>query len=263
MFSHHWGGYYNVGVSYKRVDNDGDKQEEQIGIDSALTALGPVAFYGRSVRNQVLKVWQEHNYEGRLTISSFLLRPFYQRVDYDAFFSTGVDSSKPFTDPLGGLPALQESGEVVTMAGGEATWEGSPLFDVGIKYKHFDYKVREDNANYYAALATLRGKGLTQAGVEAGRMDGDIPEDRYSLGRAYAYYDQAPYFLAADFVYAKYGVEIFGDLGDDRSIFASLGGGVRLMKDSLKLKLSGDYSKDPNFKKDFRGLLALEYTLSK
>lgn len=263
MLSHHAGGYYNVGVSYKRVDNDGEKEEELIGIDSSLTALGPLSFFGKSVRNQVTKSWQQHAYEARLTLGGLLLKPIYQRVDYNAFFDRKVDTSTPFSDPLGGLPALGDSNEVVTIVGGEASWQTDSMLSLGAKYKDYDYDVREQKARYYAVLATLRWSGLSQVGAEAGRMDGDVDKDRYTLGRVYAYYEFAPIFLTADGVYAKYGEKIFGDLGDDRSIFAALGGGARFFGDSLQVKVSGEYSKDPYTAEDVRGLFALEWRFSK
>ena len=45
--------------------------------------------------------------------------------------------------------------------------------------------------------------------------------------------------------------------GKDRSIFVSLGGGMDLYSDYLKLKLSGDYSDDPYFDSDIRGMLVI------
>ncbi|TAL16330.1 hypothetical protein EPN96_09360 [bacterium] len=261
--SHHYGGYYDIGVSYKRVEDDGEKQEELVGVDSSITALGPLSIYGRSVRNQEEKEWQEHYYEARLRLASLTLKPFYQKVMYDSFFDTGSRSSTPFTDPLGGIPAFDESGEEARIAGLEILWDVTSKTGLGAKYKQYEYEVRDDGARYYAVTGSQRFSGLTQFGAEAGRMQGDADEDQYSLGRIYGYYDQAPFFVSGEAVYAKYGEKIYGDLGDDRSIFVSLGGGTRLLSDSLALKLSGEYSKDPNFDKDVRGQFTVDYAFSK
>ena len=37
------------------------------------------------------------------------------------------------------------------------------------------------------------------------------------------------------------------------------GAGQRFLKDRLELKLSGDYSADPNFDSDVRGMLVMNY----
>jgi hypothetical protein len=182
---------------------------------------------------------------------------------YDSFFDTHDRSSKPFTEPLGGISPFDESGEEARIAGLEILWDVTPKTLVGAKYKRYEYEVRDDGARYCAILGSQRFSGLSQLGAEAGRMQGEVDEDRYSLARVYGYYDQAPFFISGEVVYAKYGEKIYGDLGDDRSVFVSLGGGTRLLNNSLALKLSGEYSKDPNFDKDVRGQFTVDYAFSK
>jgi hypothetical protein len=97
-------------------------------------------------------------------------------------------------------------------------------------------------------------------------MQGDRDTDRYTSFGAHGYVDKVPYggtaplFLSADLVYAHYDEDVYGK---SQSIFASLGGGLRFLSDTLKVKLSGDYSADPYFDSDFRFLAALDYTFSK
>lgn len=264
MLSHGMGGFYNLALSFKRSENDGEADEELIGFDGTLTALGPLSLHGRSVRNQLDKNWQRHHYEARLALGSFHARYTYQMLDYDSFFSRETATvSTPFSDPLGGLGGLGQSGEAVTINGGELSWEGSALVDFGARARNYSYDLREKDANYYSGVATVHLGGLSECGFELGRMEGGVDADTYTLGRAYAYYEMTTIFFTGDLVYAKYGETIFGDLGDSRSIFASLGGGMRFLKDSLKVKASLEYSRDPYFADDVRGILALEYDFSK
>ncbi|MBE0617846.1 MAG: hypothetical protein IH608_07975 [Proteobacteria bacterium] len=253
--SHHWGTRYDLGLSYKRIDDDSEKQEELLGVDSSLnlpTGI-PVSFHGLSVRNMETDQWQEHSYEARVSIAKFLLRPHFERFVYDAYFDTGDDTGSPFR-------FLADSDEVVTIAGGDLTWYPTESIELELKGKKYNYQERDDNAWYYGALATIHVKGLSQFGLEAGVMDGDTDDTRYSLWRGFLYWDLKPAFVSGDVVYVKYDEDI---LDEDRSLFASLGTGMKFLDETLTLKLSGDYSTDPYFDQDVRGLLAVTYLFSK
>ena len=66
------------------------------------------------------------------------------------------------------------------------------------------------------------------------------------------------WFLDGEFMYVGYKEEIYGR---DNSIFSSAGCGRKLMGDTLKIKISGDYSSDPYHDSDFRfmSVLLIEY----
>ncbi len=251
--SHHWGTWYDLGVSYKRVANDGDRQEEALGIDSSVRLPLPVSLHGFSVRNLETDQWQEHTYEARLALPRVALRPYFERFVYDAYFDTGENTASPFR-------FLRDSQETVTVVGGDLTWSPTARIELELKAKNYDYRERAEDAWYYAALAAIRLKGLTQLGAEMGVMDGDTDDTRYSLWRGYFYWDAKPAFLSGDAVYVKYDADV---LGEDRSLFASLGAGTRFAKDAVEVKLSGDYSSDPYFDKDLRGLLAVKVLFAK
>jgi len=251
--SHHWAQWYDVGVSYKRVANDGELQEEALGIDSSVNLPLPVSLHGFSVRNLETDQWQEHTYEARLSLPKVALRPYFERFVYDAYFDTGANTASPFR-------FLKDAEETVTVIGGDLTWYPTGRVELELKAKNYGYRERADDAWYYAALASIHFKALTQLGAEMGVMDGDTDDTRYSLWRGYFYWDEKPAFLSGDVVYVKYDADI---LGEDRSIFASLGAGTRFLKDAVEVKLSGDYSSDPYFDKDLRGLLAVKILFAK
>jgi hypothetical protein len=91
-------------------------------------------------------------------------------------------------------------------------------------------------------------------------MQGDAARNQYQLSRLFFYWDRPvglpASFISGDLVYALYDEAIFGT---DSSFFASLGAGQRFLKDRLEVKLSGDYSADPNFDSDLRGMLVMNY----
>jgi hypothetical protein len=130
------------------------------------------------------------------------------------------------------------------------------------KGKHYDYEVFGDSSRYSGAQATWSsGEGHSQIGGEFGYMKGNTAQNEYSLLRLFSYWDQLPGgcpigFVSGDVVYVGYDQAIYGE---DRSLFISLGVGKKFLDDTLELKLSGDYSNDPYFDEDLRGLLTASY----
>lgn len=249
---HTWKTLYAVGLSYKRLDNDGDRTEEVLAVDTFVNLPGPLSVSGLSARSQQEGAWQEHSYRAQAWAGSAELAVTFERIDYDAYFDLAEELKGVFG-------FLAESGEVVTQWGAEAAWGLTSRLSLEGRFQHFDYREADDTAQYYAGLATLRGDGRTELGVEAGRMHGDREETRYTLGRAYFYWDGEPAFLSGDVVYARYDEDI---LGEDTSVSGSLGTGMRFLDDALEARLSADYSVDPYFDDDLRAMLSLSYRLN-
>jgi hypothetical protein len=254
--SHHRGSAYDLGLSYQQLSNDGDKQDEQLGIDTAFALPAGVSLAGRSSYNLESDGWGEHFYEISAALGAFSFRPFFEKYDYRDYFASGDRTPNPFA-------ILTRSNEGLTTYGTDILWKKLTNWDIGAKVKHFTYQVNDDTATYYAGLLTWHGQELTQMGGELGSMQGDAAQDRYLLSRLFFYWDRPTghpaLFVSGDLLYARYDQAIFGK---DSSFFASLGAGQRFLKDRLELKLSGDYSADPNFDSDLRGMLVLNYRFS-
>ena len=252
----HFGSLYNLGVSYKVVNNNGTEQEQKLGVDlNAVLPFG-ATLSGFSAYNLRTDGWGEHSYELRFSVADFDFRPFFSRFNYEDYFGTGVNSANPFL-------LLADTNQTLTSYGTDILWRKIENWDMGVKFKGYHYDEGDTDATYYyAGLLTWHGEGLTQVGGELGRMDGDLDRDRYLLARAYFYCDQVgkalPFkFVTGDLVYAYYDQDIYNE---DSSVFVSLGVGSNFLKDKLQLKLSGDYSADPYFDNDLRGLLSARYT---
>jgi hypothetical protein len=255
---HRLSGWYDVGVSYKTIDNDSDLAEEMLGIDLGVYLPYGISLYGFSSRNLETDGWGEHSYELRFRLAGADIRPYYQQFRYQDQFGTGANGSYPFR-------YLAETDEEVQVIGTDVTWQAGESWDFGLKAKGFEYDERDDKAQYYAALATWQGEQRCSVGGEAGVMDGDADEDRYLLLRAFAYWDQLPQwlplaFLSGDVVWVDYQEDIYNE---DTSLFLSLGGGWKFLEDALQVKLSGDYSNDPYFDEDVRGMLTVSYRLDR
>jgi hypothetical protein len=253
---HHLGSRYNLGVSYEVVNNNGTEQEQKLGVDvNAVLPFG-ATLSGFSSYNLRTDGWGEHSYELRFSIADFDFRPFFEHFDYEDYFGTGVDSASPFT-------LLAASDQTLTSYGTDILWRKYEHWDMGVKFKGYSYdKGDTDAAYYYAGLLTWHASGLTQVGGELGRMDGDQDRDRYVLTRAYFYCDQLGKslpinFVTGDIVYAYYDQAIYDQ---NNALFLSLGIGDNFLKNKLQIKLSGDYSKDPYYDDNLRGMLTAKYT---
>ena len=238
------------------VGNDSAEQEQKVGVDLNAELPFGVSFSGFSSYNLRTDGWGEQSYELRFNLADFAFRPFFQRFRYEDYFGTGVNSANPFI-------LLAATDQTLTSYGTDILWRKYEQWDIGAKFKgyHYDEGVT-DTAYYYSGLLTWHGEGLSQIGGELGYMDGDLDRDRYLLARAYFYCDQVgkmlPFkFVTGDLVYAHYEQDINNE---DNSVFVSLGVGSNFLKDKLQVKLSGDYSSDPYFDSDLRGLLTARYT---
>ena len=241
--------HYEIGVSYKTVSGDQGEDEERLGGDIFLYFPGNVLLSGFSTYNLVTRGWAEHAYELSFNLSDLYIKPVYQHFNYDDFFTPGSISSQPFR-------FLAQTGETLSLTGGELTWRRYGGLNLGAKYNHYRYTLRQESANYVAGLLDCPF-GAVQTGAEIGRMDGDTPENSYLLTRAYFYWDRSSGvlrngFFTGDVVYVAYDQDIFGK---SYSFFSSLGLGRRFFEDRLEMRLSGDYSSDPFFDSDLRLML--------
>jgi hypothetical protein len=252
--AHHLGGRYNLGLSYKKIRNDGIDAEEMAGLDVSASLPYDVDVYGFSAYNLGTEDWGEHSYELRLALGPVWLRPFYQQFRYEDYFGTGANSANPFR-------FLAELDEELRVGGADLTLPVGESWTFVGKARHYDYEVLADSSRYYAAEASWSWAGFSQIGGELGFMNGDAARNDYYQLRLYGYWDQLPEgcpvrFISGDVIYVGYDRAI---LGEDRSIFVSLGIGRNFLEDALELKLSGDFSSDPYFDEDLRGMVTASY----
>jgi hypothetical protein len=243
--------YGEIGVSCKILDNDKITVDETLGLDLSLFLPGNVNLFGLSTRNLDSKGWAEHSYELRIPIKSLSFRPYFGQYDYEHYFGTGVNTVNPFR-------VLAVNGEKLRVIGFDTTWRSSDSMELGIKIKGNDYD-RINGSSYVSGLATWHGDKLTQVGVEVGLMDGDLDKQKYLLSRLFVYLDGLSAgigFISGDLIWARYDQPIYNQ---DNSLFVSLGTGRAFWGESLEVKLSGDYSRDPYFDSDVRGLLSITY----
>ncbi len=252
--ANHLAGKYELGLSYKKINNDSDDAEEMAGVDISAYLPYNINLYGFSAYNIESEAFGEHSYELSFSVGSLSLRPYFQKFQYEDYFGTGANSANPFR-------FLADTGEELTVVGTDLTLPVGEAWTLVGKAKHYDYQVLDDSSQYYSAQAIWSGEGNSQFGGEFGYMNGDAAQNDYYLVRLDSYWDQLPdacpiAFVSGDIVYVGYDKAIYGE---DRSLFVSLSVGKKFMEDALTLKLSGDYGSDPYFDDDLRGMLTASY----
>jgi hypothetical protein len=248
------GSRYEVGLSYKNIDNDDETAEEMAGVDLAVFLPAHLSLFGYSAYNRETDDWAEHSWELRIPIDRLLLKTYFQHFSYEDYFGTGANAVNPFR-------ALASLDEELTAYGIDALWRLDDAWTVGGKARFLDYD-RRDEAQTVSILAIWNGEGSTEIGGEIGHtFADDTAGNEYTLMRLYGYFDAAakPFgldFFSGDLLLTLYDEDIYGE---DSSFFLSLGAGKRLLDESLSVKVSGDYSQDPYFDDDLRGLVTLSY----
>lgn len=243
----------DIGLSYKRVTDDDEIIENIVGLDISLGASPLLTLQGLSSWNIETKEWREHTYEAAMAVDPFLLKPLYQAYRFQDYFSENHTGLQPFA-------YLQETEEELMIMGADVIWQRNPVFDAGIRFKQYDYDLRDETSQYTAIILNLYAD-TTRYGLEGGLMEGESKENRYKIGRGYLFWDgpfgsAESWFMSSDILYLLYDEEIYGK---DHSWFVSVGCGKHLLEDTLQLAISGDYSSDPYFDEDARVTVIIKY----
>ncbi len=251
--AYHGNEKYDVGVSVKFSNNDGDTADRMVGVDLSWALPKDMTLFGFSKFNAEESGFAEHSWELRIPTEEFSFKPFFRYFDYDSYFGTGDKAALPFRN-------LANSGESVGILGLDSFWRKSETLNLGAKLKYYSYD-QNDTSQFISALVDLIGEEHTRTGGELGYMRGEAANNNYLMLRLYTYQDQLPEkywvaFVSADLLYALYDKEIFNK---DSSLFLSIGAGKHFLGDALDMKLSADYSVDPYYTSDLKGMLSATY----
>jgi len=240
---------YETGFYYRYLENRSQKDEEEAGFDISFILRNNFSILGRSEWNLITKGVNEHSYEALITTASITIKPFFNYFTYENSFAPEDNNASPFR-------FLVDTMEVITRAGVDGAYLLNDTVSLGAKFVHYNYKIRNNTAQYISGLAEWKYRPLSEIGFELGFMNSPSIDEGYILGRTYIYHDLKNKFLTADLVYVRYEK---GTRRKDYSLLASAGAGIKLFKNHLEIKASVDYSVDPFFDNDFRGLVSFTY----
>lgn len=248
--SHQNAGLYTVGLSYLNEDKNSDIWRREGGIDLSVRPMNKVEITGGSKYNFQTVGWMEHSYY-------LMFGPFDKlrvnaeatRINYEDYFAATTSNVFKMT-PGGPL----DPKEKVNILGPEVFYAINNNWAVSADYKSYSYDIA-GSASYYGVKATFRTPKNYSAGLSIHKMDGETNRLQYDEYRIYASKKIDKIDVAVDLLDVKY-KEPVNDVASAYS--ATLAAGYEL---SQKLKLGADveYSKNPDFDKDVRFLLKLNY----
>jgi hypothetical protein len=243
---------YELAVSYQNTDLEADP-DQRAGVDLSINVSDWLTVQGLSGFNLESEGWHEHNYSAAFRFMDISLEPVYQYFSYKDYFGNNAPENSLYN-------FLQDSDEQVTIAGADLHYQGRFPFRLTGRYNLYSYKIRQEEAAYYAVLVGVDLPRGVQFGGEAGRMNGETDDNIYTLYRAYFYWIDplklgSSAFVSGDALFQFYDAPVFDR--DDATNY-SLSAGIRFFNDALEVKLTGAYSEDPYFDENLEGIVTFQ-----
>ncbi|MEJ2155691.1 MAG: SPOR domain-containing protein [Desulfobacteraceae bacterium] len=240
---------YVVAISYQDTAAEGDP-DQRAGVDFSFNWSDWITVQGLSSYNLDSGDWREHQYSAALRYKAITLEPAYQFFSYKDYFDVGKEENNLFH-------FLKDTDEQVAIAGADFHYQWTFPVRLSGRYHQYTYSIRQEKADYYAALIGVDLSKGSQLGGEVGRMDGESDDNIYALYRIYFYWADplgfgSSAFVSGDAIFQNYDAPVYGK---DYASYFSLSGGMRLFDDRLEVKLTGTYSQDPYFDDNMEGLL--------
>ncbi len=243
------GDSYKIGISALKEEKDSQDYRKEEGIDIWAHAMDKVDITGRSSYNDITKGWMEHTYV--LMLGPFANMRFDTTaswINYDDYFFRATTSA------LSVINGQILDGEKVRILGESASYQATDNVSIVADYKNFDYSI-EGAANYYGGLVKYSDQDSGGAGLGYHRMNGATDKVRYNEYRVYGYKKLGKFDFTADLLDVVYDAPIFG-VKDSYS--GSLAAQYDLAE-AWKLGADVEYSHNPDFNKDVRGMVKLLY----
>jgi hypothetical protein len=243
--------YYTVGLSaLKSEREDNSRYREEEGVDLWLRPLRQVDLTGRSTYNSITDGWMEHSYAATYApLSNLSLGADFSRINFKDYLYGMTTSALSFTNPVWRINERQ------TAVGVNAAYTVIKNLTLAADYKHFSYDQSGD-ASYFGGKASYSFPEAFVVGAGFHRMDGDIGRLRYVEMRAFASKKIGHADLTLDVTDTNYDNKING-IKDSYTITAAAGYEINR---NLKVGADVEYSRNPDFDSEFRGLLKAIYT---
>jgi len=248
--SHQYAGLYTIGVSYLNENKNSDIWRREGGLDLWVRPMNKVELTGKSSFNFQTVGWMEHSYY-------LMFGPFDKLrvnaeatwINYEDYFASTTSSVFKLTP--GGILDPKEK---VSILGPEVFYAINEKWGISADYKSYSYDIA-GSASYYGVKATFRTPKSYSAGISIHKMEGDTDRLTYDEYRIYASKKINKVDVAVDLLDVKY-KEPINDVTNAYS--ATLAAGYE-MTQKLKLGADVEYSKNPDFDKDVRFFLKLNY----
>ena len=167
---------------------------------------------------------------------------------YDYFYNM-TTSTLSFTN------RLIDPNEKLTTMGVAAAYTPIKNLTVVADYKRYDYEIAK-NADYFGGKVSYSLPQSYAAGLSVHRMDGRVDKLRYTEYRAYGTKKIGKADLSLDFISLGYDASINGV----KNSYSVAGSAVYALNESWKAGANVEYSQNPDFDNEVRGLLKVTYS---
>ena len=248
--SHSMPKLYTIGVSALKSEADHEsKYREEEGIDLWVHPLQMVDLTGRSSYNSITDGWMEHAYTLTLTpLTNLKISSSLNQINYDDYYfhmtTSALNLNNGFIVP----------GEELLSVGFAASYTFLKDFTASADYKNYNYDIA-GSADYYGGKLAYSSPDIITAGFGWHRMSGDNDRLRYNEYRLYALKKIGHFDLSADFIDINFDKKI-NDIKDSYTLTGSVGYEINR---KLKIGADIDYSRNPEFDSEVKGLVKLTY----
>lgn len=246
--------YYTVGLSALKSDTEANlKYREEIGADLWLHPIKQIDVTGRSSYNSITKGWMEQNYTiSAIPFEQVRISGEFSNINYRDYFYNMTTPIFSFAN----RPASQNIArdEKLTTTGVSASYSPFNHLTFSGDYKHYAYKV-DGKADYFGGKIVHSLPESFSLGCAIHRMAGQNERLRYTEYRLFASKKIGLADLAIDINNTGYDTRINGV----RNSYAVTGSAGYEFGHRLKIGADVEYSKNPDFDNEVRGLIKLTY----
>jgi len=247
--SHSMPKYYSVGLSFLKNEHEsGSRYREEEGIDIWVHPASQLDLVGRSSYNSITNDWMEHAY----TLTFAPLDPMkitagVSNINYRDYLHTVTTNALRLNNGI----INQNESLLATNIG--MSYRILKNLTLAADYKNYRYDIAGD-ANYYGGKVDFALPDFV-TGASFHRMDGDNDRLRYYESRLFALLKFDHLNISADVTNLTYDQRI----NAVRNVFSATGSVGYEVKENLKLGADLEYSQNPDFDDEVRGLVRLVY----
>jgi hypothetical protein len=248
--------YYTVGVSALKSDNTNTRlrYREEIGADLWLHPIDKVDLTGRSSYNAITEGWMEHTYALSVTpLESLKISADVSNIHYKDYYFHMTTNVFSLTT-LGGLTGLINPAEELLTGGVAVSYSPIKNLSLAADYKRYTYEIA-GNADYYGGKAAYSLPHSFSAGLGVHRMQGSDFRLRYTEYRAFA----SKQLGKADLTIDAHNVWYDNRINGVRNSYTITGAAGYEFNEKLKVGADVEYSKNPDFNNEVRGLVKITY----
>lgn len=243
--------YYTVGLSALKSEQENkSRYREEEGIDIWLHPMEQVDLTGRSSYNSLTDGWMEHAYAlSVVPMDKLRISADFSHTNYYDYFYNMTTSTLSFSN------LLIDRNEKLTAAGIAVSYLPIKNLTVVADYKRYAYEIAK-NADYYGGKATYSLPRSYAAGLSIHRMDGKVDRLQYTEYRGYASKQIGRTNVSVDLINLEYDARVNGV----KRSYSVTGSAGYEFNERVKVGANMEYSHNPDFDNEVRGLLKLTYS---